>query len=67
LEAAGATHEIHSFKAFVSSPQPLFVRILWFMRKPKWWVERILFVSTWAFELYEAVFVVFVTLGDEAS
>jgi hypothetical protein len=51
----------------VSSPQPLFVRILWFVRKPKWWVERILFVSTWAFELFEAIFVAFVTLRGEAS
>jgi hypothetical protein len=46
LEAAGATHEIHSSKAFVSSPQPLFYENLVIYEKTKWWVERILFVST---------------------
>jgi hypothetical protein len=39
--------------------------MLWFVRKTKWWVERILFMSTWAFELCEAIFVAFVTLGGE--
>jgi hypothetical protein len=58
-------------KIFISNPlwalpNPLFLRILWFIRKPKWWVERHLFLlahERWAVRIGEA----FVTLGGQAS
>jgi hypothetical protein len=68
LEVVDSTNENTHPKTFVSSAQHLFMRFEWFVINLSMG-ERFFFVSdlsSWALELYEAIFVVFATLEGEA-